>query len=91
MPSAGLANATPEQFVVMRRIANENDVVILNEAAEFSPALARLCTPSVSSMDNAHMTNVAVTPRVIFDSNDGDENEEPQSNSIMNQSRAIEI
>ena len=89
--SAGLTNATPEQFVVMRRIANENDVVILNEAAEFSPALARLCTPSVSPMDNAHMTNVAVTPRVIFDSNDGDENEEPQSNSIMNQSRAIEI
>lgn len=88
--SAGMANSTPEQFAVMRRIANENDVVIINEAAEFSPAYARLCTPSVSVPaveENSNSMNATVTPRIIFAGSDGDEND----NSIMNQSRLIEL
>ena len=95
--SAGLANSTPEQFAVIRRVANENDVVIINEAAEFSPAYARLCTPSASASLNyveaRSTTNAMATPRIIFANNDGDENEEGEnslSNSIMNDSRLIE-
>ena len=82
----------------MRRIANENDVVIINEAAEFSPAYARLCTPSIST-SATHTTDthfngrsnndVIATPRVIFASNDGEDRDE-NDDSIMNQSRLIE-